>query len=212
MTKRAIVFIDGNNLYHTLKDIDMKPFDLDFLKFSDFICAHFDVDRIHIMYYNSIPRMDDPAFFKNKKFFDGLEKQGIEIKTRKLQYKSSLEIKKTVLELIDEMKLCKKCNSIVLENLFKWIGNVIKKEKGIDVMIAVDVIRKTLGKECDYCIVVSGDADLIEAMKFAEIKGGKILSAFLDSGYSSEIKSKFKHFIIDRQTLMKNCLKDILIG
>ena len=211
MLKKAIALIDGNNLYHNLKELDIKPSDLDFFKFSDFICSNLGVGRDHIIYYNSIPKMSDPAYFDHKKFLDNLGKQGIEVKTRKLQYKSTKEIRNNVLELIDKMNLCKNCNPIVLTNLFNWIGNVIKKEKGIDVMMAVDIIRSIIEKKHDYIVVVSGDVDLISAMKFAESKGGKILSAFISSGYSDEIKSNFKHFTASRTDLIKNCLKEELI-
>lgn len=208
MSKRTVVFIDGNNLYHNLKEIGINPSDLDFLKFSDFICSHFDVERAHIIYYNSIPRMNDPSFFKHKKFLDDLKRAGIEVKTRKLQVYSTTEIKVNALEAIEEMKLCEKCNPIVLTSLFKWIGSVVKKEKGIDVIMAVDVIENTLEKKYDCYIVVSGDADLVSAMKFAEKKGGKIFSAFVNEGYSNEIRLNFKYFMMDRMMLVKKCLKD----
>jgi uncharacterized LabA/DUF88 family protein len=208
MSKKAIVLIDGNNLYHNLKTIGIEPSDLDFFKFSDFVCSTLGVERTHIIYYNSIPKMSDPSYFKHKNFLDGLERQGIEVKTRKLQYKSTKEARASILELIDKMSLCEKCKPIVLTSLFSWLGSVIKKEKGIDVMIAVELIKNVIEKKYDACIVVSGDVDLISAMEFSRSKGGEILSAFINSGYSNEIKSKFRYFTVKRIDLIKNCLKD----
>jgi len=210
MPKSAVVLIDGNNLYHNLRNIRLRPSGLDILKFSDFLCSHFGVERDHIIYYNSIPKMTDPSYFKHKNFLDGLERGGIEVKKRKLQYKSNREAQVNVLKLVDKMNLCGKCKPVVLNSLLNWVGKVVKKEKGIDVMMAVDTIRITLEKKYDCCIVVSGDVDLISAMKFAESKGGNILSAFIASGYSNEIKSGFKHFTMDKKTLLKNCIKDKL--
>lgn len=213
MSEKIAVLIDGNNLYHNFKGIGLDPTDIDIFKFCDLVCSHFGFERGDIFYYISIPKMDDPAFFKHKEFLDFLEKKGVKVITRKLQYKSTKETRMSILELIDKMKLCEKCNPIVVTNLFKWIGNVIKKEKGIDVMLAVDLIKFTIGKQYENCIVVSGDVDLLSAMKFAESKGGKIFSACVWSGYSSEIRQNFKdkHFTIERIDILKNCLKDEII-
>jgi len=207
MTKEAFVFIDGNNLYHNLKDIDIKPSNLNFFKFCDLICKHFNVKRNHIIYYNSIPRRNNPNHYEHKEFLDDLENNGIEVKRRKLQIVSNI-FKVKFLELIGDMGLCDICKPIAIKSLIESVNETVEKEKGIDVMIAVDVIQKTVDKECDYCIVVSGDADLVSAMKFAEIKGGKIFSAFLDcKGYSDEIKMNFQYFKIEKKELMKSCLK-----
>jgi uncharacterized LabA/DUF88 family protein len=208
MADKAIILIDGNNLYHNLKEMNLEPSDLDFFKFSDFVCLNLNVKREHIIYYNSIPKMSDPVYFKHKKFLEELEKSSVEVKTRKLQYKSTKEIRIGILELINKMNLCEKCKPAILTNLLSWVGTVIKKEKGIDVMMAVDIISNVIDKKYDYVVVISGDADLVSAMKFAENKGGKILSAFVSSGYSDEIKSNFKHFKVSRLDLLKNCLKD----
>jgi len=207
MTKKALILIDGNNLYHNLKTMNIVPSSLDFIKFSDFICANFSVDKEHIIYYNSIPKMTDPTFFKHQKFLNDLEIAGIEVKTRKLQYRSIEETRTSVLELVNKMKLCDKCKPIVSTTLLNWLGTIVKKEKGIDVMMAVDIISNAQWKKYDCCIVISGDADLISAMEFARNKGVKILSAFIELGYSSEIKSNFEHFTIRRTDLLKNCIK-----
>ena len=42
--KKAIIFIDGNNLYHNIKQMKIKPSNLDFKKLVDFICKHFNLN------------------------------------------------------------------------------------------------------------------------------------------------------------------------
>jgi len=53
----VIVFIDGNNLYHNLKKINIKPNQLNFKKFVDFICNYFSLNLKEVKYYNSIPQL-----------------------------------------------------------------------------------------------------------------------------------------------------------
>jgi uncharacterized LabA/DUF88 family protein len=209
MSEKALVLIDGNNLYHNLNNMKLQPSDLDFLKFSDLICTKFGVNRNHIIYYNSIPKMTDPAYFDHKDFLESLENQNIEVKKRVLQYHSNMENQINMLKLIEKMNLCDKCKPTVLTNLLKWVGNVIKKEKGIDVMIAVETIKSVIEKKYDCCIVVSGDSDLLSAMEFAESMGGKIFSASVYTGYSSQIRQKFKgkYFAIERTNILNDCIK-----
>ena len=59
MEKRAIVFIDGNNLYHNLKATGIKPSDINLEKLSDFVCRRFKCTRLKTIYYNSIPNIKD---------------------------------------------------------------------------------------------------------------------------------------------------------
>jgi len=210
MPEKIAILIDGNNLYHNLKGSKLEPSDINILKLCDFICSHFGFERGDIFYYISIPKMDDPVYFKHIKFLKSLNESGIKVITRKLQYKSTTEAKIGILEIIDKMNLCEKCKPVVIGNLLTWIGSVIKKEKGIDVMLGVDTIRFTIEKQYESCIILSGDVDLLSAMKFAESKGGKIFSACTSCGYSSELQQNFKdrHFKIERKDILENCIKD----
>jgi len=213
MPEKAAILIDGNNLYHNLKGIKLEPSDIDINKLCGFICSHFGFEVENIFYYISVPKMDDPVYFRHVRFLKSLGESGINIVTRKLQYKSTTETKISVLEMIDKMNLCEKCKPTVLGNLLTWVGSVIKKEKGIDVMLGVDVIRFIIERKYKYCIVVSGDVDLLSAMKFAESKGGNIFSACTSYGYSSELRQNFKgkYFTIGRKDILENCIKDEII-
>jgi uncharacterized LabA/DUF88 family protein len=85
----------------------------------------------------------------------------------------------------------------------------IKIEKGIDVMIASDMVRKTLvEKECDVCVLISGDADFVPAMQI--IKGAKyeVIVCSPKTGFSNELRQgKFRYLILHKEDLDK-CLKD----
>ena len=67
-----------------------------------------------------------------------------------------------------------------------------KREKGIDVKIAVDMIRKSLiENECDVCLLISGDADFIptiQTIKDAKKEGEKIEVMGLESALQEHDK------------------------
>ena len=68
--KDAIIFIDGNNLYHNLRQMKIKPGNLDFEKFVQVICEFFGVNLKEVRYYNSVPTLRDgkDIYFSHLKF------------------------------------------------------------------------------------------------------------------------------------------------
>ena len=119
--KRAIVFVDGNNWYHNVKSVVNKPRSLDFQKLSNLIAEHFDLDIREIRYYNSTP---DIGLGEENYYKHMVFLAGLK--------KKGLEVNTNKLKKV------------------KVNGKIIRVEKGIDVMIAVDMINKTLiDDDCD---------------------------------------------------------------
>ena len=48
-------------------------------------------------------------------------------------------------------------------------------EKGVDVQIAVDMVRGAIKNEYDVCYLISSDTDLLPAIKDARTNGKKII-------------------------------------
>ncbi|MDP2924984.1 MAG: NYN domain-containing protein [Nanoarchaeota archaeon] len=97
---------------------------------------------------------------------------------------------------------------IVKDRKLKKIKELkIKIEKGIDVMIASDMIRKTLvEKECKVCILVSGDADFIPAMEIIKDAKYEVIVCSPKFGFSNELRQgKFRYLILNKEDLEK-CL------
>jgi len=208
--KKAGIFIDGNNLYHNLKQIKIKPSNLDFKKLVDFICKLFKCDLQEVRYYNSMPTLRDgkELYYSHLGFLDNLRKiPKFNILTRKLQVHSTKELLKEQQELINSMELCEKCKPIVEENLLDAIGNVKKKEKGIDVMLSVDLVEYAIKNKAETLIVFSGDADFVPAMKLAQENKKEVLSISLAKGYSLDLRNNFKFFAIGKNRIMESCLK-----
>lgn len=208
--KEAIIFIDGNNFYHNLKQMKIKPSNIDFEKLTEFICNHFNLSLKEVKYYNSMPTLRDGKnlYYSHLKFIDELKRlPKFIVKTRKLQVHSTKELLKEKHELIDSMDLCDNCKPIVMENLLDTIGNVKKKEKGVDIMLAVDLVECSLKNKADNLIIVSGDADFVPAMELAKQDNTEVLSVSLAKGYSRELREKFKFFALGRINVLENCLK-----
>jgi uncharacterized LabA/DUF88 family protein len=143
-------------------------------------------------------------------FLNGLNEQGIKLFTRKLQKTSTKEALKERMQVIELIDLCKICKPLIKQNCLDCVGVINRKEKGIDVKIAVDMIRKCLiEKECDVCVLISGDADFIPAMQTIKDAGKEVLTSSVFPGYSNELRSgKFRYFYLTRRDLNKKCMKD----
>ncbi len=207
--KKAIVFIDGNNLYHNLKQSYVKPSSIHLEKLSDAICEHYTCQRVKTIYYNSIPSIADgeETYYKHLKFLDSVKKfQRFEVKTRKLQRNSTQERLQIMNQELKSLGLCSTCLPIIKTHWNDYIGSVDKKEKGVDVLIAVDMIELGLvKKEAEMCILLSGDADFIPALDVLNSNNIEVGSASMAKGYSFDLRQKHKWFILDKQFIIKNC-------
>jgi uncharacterized LabA/DUF88 family protein len=171
----AIVFIDGNNLYHNLKSMQMKPGTLDFYKLSKIVCEHFGCKYKGSRYYNSVPATVGKVYHKHMDFLFGIEHlPKFDVLTRKLQ----------------------SCKGII-------------REKGIDVMIAVDMLNlSVIEQECECCILISGDADFVPASQIIKHHEKAVFSAFIPKGYSWELRKKLDYWTLSKDFLLENCMKD----
>ena len=206
--KEVIVFVDVNNWYHNVKKF-FKPGEISIKKVSPLICNNLKFNLIEIRWYASVPDIQDgeKIYYKHMRFLSELRKEGIKIITRKLQRLSNKEILKEKRKKMNSLDLCENCKPLI-EASFLDLIDISRKEKGIDVWIAIDMIRKSIvEKECDICILISGDTDFVPAVKLIKKAGKQILSAFVPFGYSTELRNSTEYFIIRKETLIK-CFKE----
>jgi len=118
----------------------------------------------------------------------------------------NMEIYYKNLEFLDKLK---KDNIIIKTRKLKYIkGLKIKIEKGVDVLIASDMIRKTLvKKECAVCVLISGDADFIPSMQIIKDAGYEVIVCSPKQGFANELRQgNFRYLILKKEDLEK-CLK-----
>lgn len=172
-TKRVIVFIDGQNLFHAVRKAFGYTYpNFDPLKLAGAICKQYDWSLHGVRFYTGVPDIDDDAawhhFWSEKK--RAMIREEIHVYTRPLRYRNK---------------------SITLPD-----GTVhtvlVGEEKGIDVRIALDIINLAHKREYDVALVLSQDQDLSEVADELRIitqeqnRWIKIASAF---PYSPTVKN-----------------------
>jgi len=109
-------------------------------------------------------------------------------------------------EELEHLGLCNICRPIVESHYKSYVGEITLKEKGVDMMIAIEMIRHGIVlKDCQNMILVSGDADFVPCMDLLKSQGVNVMSACTAKGYSYELREKHKWFIIDKQDLLREC-------
>ncbi len=206
MTRKAIVFVDANNWYHNLKHM-FKPGDIDICKLGDLLSEKYNLEITGIRWYASVPDIEDNKlkYLSHMGFLASLRKRGVKVVTRKLQKLSNKELKKRQVELIESWDLCEICTPVVEDALLD-IADHERKEKGIDVWAAVDMVDFSLNKDVDCCVLISGDADFVPALDLVKRNGKDVLSASVGRGYSHELRQKFPYFLLKKNDLVK-CLR-----
>jgi len=177
--KKAIIFIDGNNWYHNAKIMFKKPRVVNLEKLSRMICDNFNLEIVEIRYYNSIPDIElgEENYYKHMVFLAGLKKKGIVVNTRRLKIINARGIK-------------------------------LRVEKGVDVMVAADMIDLCLiKKKCDVCVLVSGDADFLPAMKLIKEQGKEVITASVSRGYSRDLRNGDFRYLVLKKPDLKKCFE-----
>lgn len=174
--KRAIMFVDGNNWYHNVKSVVEKPRAIDFRKLAKMIAERFDLNLVDIRYYNSVPDIElgEEVYYKHMVFLASLKQKGLLVSTNKLKK-------------------------------IRANGRTLRVEKGIDVLIVVDMIKKTLlEKECECCILISGDSDFVPVMRLIKSEGKEVLTTSVLKGYARELlQGEFRFWIMKKGDVVK---------
>jgi uncharacterized LabA/DUF88 family protein len=188
-TKRAVAYIDGQNLFHAAKEAFGYSFpNYDVRALSVSVCGSNDWKLSQVRFYTGIPdSADDPAknhFWTSKLAVMG--RQGVQVFSRSLRYRNR------VFRLPDGSK-------------HSFLAG---EEKGIDVRIALDVIRLARQRSYDVAIIFSQDQDLSEVAEEIRIVATeqarwiKVVSAFPSSPTSANRRgvNKTDWIRIDRAT------------
>ena len=77
------------------------------------------------------------------------------------------------------------------------IGNLVKdgkgnfRQKGVDVLMAIDMVDKANSNQYDIAIVVVGDLDHVEAIKTVKNKGKQVFGIYYKGSESKELRQHF---------------------
>lgn len=144
--ERVIIFLDGSNFYHRLKDAELNLKQLlgfSYKKFAEWLAHGRHI--VKCVYYVGLVRKEkgnskSEELVKNQqRLFANLKNQGWEVKTG-----------------------------------FMMVHGRDYKEKGVDVKLAVDILDMAYQDLYDSAIIVSSDTDLIPGIEKAKERGKKI--------------------------------------
>ena len=187
--KRAIVFVDGQNLFHSVKEaFGYRHPNYDILKLASAIVGQQSWKLVRVQFYTGIPDVTDDAFWN--RFWSAklavMGRQGVRVFSRPLRYRNQ---------------------TITLPDGAQHT-QLVGQEKGVDIRIALDVVRAVMEGECDVAVMLSQDQDLSEVadeVRVLAAKQGrwvKLASAFPDSPTSRNRRgiNKTDWLRIDRAT------------
>lgn len=206
--KDAVFFIDANNWYHNVKRY-YNPSELDIVKVVKFLSEVKNYQVKEIRFYASVPSIEDgeEVYYNHLAYLESLQKKGVHVITRKLQKLSNKEILKKKQNTIENLDLCENCRTLV-EGAFLDLADIKRKEKGIDVWIAVDMLKlSVIDKNCEVCVLISGDADFVPALDIIKKHEKEVLTAMTPLGYARELIEKFPYFLLKKETLLR-CFRD----
>jgi len=192
--KRTIAFVDGQNLYHAAREAFGYTYpNYDVLALATEVCHLQDWDLVQVKFYTGIPDPIDDPFWN--RFWSGklavMGREGIHVYSRPLRYRNR------------HVTLPDGTQHTFLSG----------EEKGIDVRIALDIVRLAHHGDYDVALVFSQDQDLSEAAEEVRViarESGrwiKIACAFPVSPTSRNPRGidKTDWFRIDRN-LYERCL------
>lgn len=173
-----MVFIDGNNLYHSLKHV-MGRTNLDFHEFSKRLVQ--DRQLIRVYYYNApLNREDDEEKYRQQQsFFDSLDT--VPYLTKKFGRLEKRLVKQTL-----------------PDGTFVSVPTYV--EKGVDTFIVIDMLSHAYKDNYDTAILVSGDEDFAVLVDNIKDIGKHVEVANLGGSYILR-QAADKYVLIDKELL-----------
>ena len=164
-TKRTIAFFDGQNLFYGVKEAFGYTYpNYDPIALVNQLCSIKNWQVSEIRFYTGIPDKTDNPFWNHfwAAKLAGMGKRGVHVFSRPLRYRNQT------------VRLPDGSNFTIL----------VGQEKGVDVRLALDVVRLAFENAYDVALIFSQDQDLTEAVeevkKIAQPQNRwiKVVSAF----------------------------------
>jgi uncharacterized LabA/DUF88 family protein len=92
---------------------------------------------------------------------------------------------------------------VVLGRLEKHNGK--KVEKGVDVRLAVTMLARAYKDHYDVAVLVSGDADFVEAVQEVKDNGKHVELAFFDTAPCFHLRKTCDRFIVLNKSFLEDC-------
>jgi uncharacterized LabA/DUF88 family protein len=150
LQNRCAVFIDGGYFEKVLK-YQFNEERINLLEFSELVSG--ETERLKTYYYNCMPMLSDPPTEKEKKLQ----------KDRNRFISSIRKLPRFEIRL----------GKLVKRSHYDKFGNLVTKhvQKRVDVLLAVDLVRMSIGGQINKAVMVAGDSDYVPAVETANDAG-----------------------------------------
>jgi len=197
---RVMVFIDGHYLEKKIRDkkiSDKREEGLKYQNIPNFLVQQTqrgsrkpELERAY--YYNALPSLKDLDNIKDEQ-----ERQNIKQKMDEIIKKN--EPKFDAIRSLDMF-------DVRLGRLV-YSKNGEPRQKGVDSLIAIDMLSKAFRKDCDEAVLLAGDSDFVEVVKAVKDAGVKVTGAFFKDNTSKELIQSFdKQIVLDHIDFIANKL------
>ncbi len=186
--KRAVIFVDGNNLYHGMKSIKLPAEELDYEKLSQKLVMG--REWVETRYYiGRVQQVGDLTRYQTqRKFLSRLDKcDRVNYFLGRIEQRPNKSAKHLTKWL---NALALRSDISVPENVVQELRGIVEKssqyvEKAVDVMIAIDMVSMAFEDKYDVAYLLSADGDFTSAIKrVKETKPErKVFVASVTSGY-----------------------------
>jgi uncharacterized LabA/DUF88 family protein len=190
MADRAVVFVDGNNWYHSLRDAGVADLGrLDYGKVARKLLGPRDWTGLGLRYYiGRVPNAGNPQLYADqRRFLANLVAQDSRISVHYGRLEPRWVKNDAAIELADYLhKLPLKIDSKVFHDLLALAKRhreaEIMVEKAVDVMLAVDMVIMAERNEFDCAYVLSADGDYTHAVQAVRAHNKKVYAASASNG------------------------------
>lgn len=200
---RVCLFIDGSNFYHALKDAGLST-RVDFAKLARALVGP---DRRHVQtfYYNTPliqPKRGEDDYETRQeryraqhRFFDALRF----VPNLTLKFGRFQRIRRA-----GDDVTCPACN-----HPFKVAHSTTYVEKGVDVMLATDLLVHAMKDHYDAAVLISSDADYKYTVERAKLEFGKVIELHqVEGARCYDLISACSDYRPITEATIQSCLRD----
>lgn len=198
--ERVTIFIDGSNFYHGLKANNCST-KIDFHKLSKLLTGQ-QRSLIRTYYYNAAYNQgDNPSEYANQlRFLTGLRRTPyLAVRLGRLEKRTTQ---------IDQEKLKEALGDKLTRRFIEIFGKEITSyvEKGVDIAIAVDMLKFAYSDSYDTAILISGDGDFVSALEEVQNLGKHVENVYFSKGHSIYLRETCDKFVALTSNSIKRCL------
>lgn len=199
MADRAILFIDGNNWYHSLKAIGLSDlFRLNYATLSTKLVGPRQLTGIRY-YIGQVKQQGNSALYAaQRKFVDALRASdsGVSVHFGRLETRPAADhVAKELRQLLSTLPV--RIDPMVYRALSELAARhanpTVIVEKAVDVMLAVDMVVMAERDQFDSAYLLSADGDFTPAVKAARSHGKRVYA--VSAGPGAQLATAVNSFI-----------------